>query len=193
MFRAKRRTVVTVTAVVAVLLAGALTVTLLTGSSSSPGKIVDGNTVVYTAGPHLAAPDVTGKSLTGSAIKLSAYRGKVVVLNFWGAWCPPCRAEAETLEVAAQQYRSQGVEFLGDDVQDNTASALAFTASRKISYPSFNDSSSLIVGQFSQAAPVSETPTTVVISRTGHVVGIETGAITNGELTRLLHEAAVNT
>jgi peroxiredoxin len=193
LFRAKRRTVVTVTAVVAVLLAGALTVTLLTQGGSSPGKIVDGNTIAYTAGHQPMAPDVSGKSLTGSVIKLSAYRGKVVVLNFWGSWCPPCRSEAETLEVAAQQYSSQGVDFLGDDLQDNTASALAFTTSHHISYPSFNDSSAVIVAEFSQAAPVSDTPTTVVINRTGHVVGMETGAITNGELTKLLHEAAVTT
>jgi peroxiredoxin len=188
--RVRRRTVVTLTAAVVVLLAGALAVNLLTqGNSSTGDRVVNGNTVEYTAGHRPLAPDFSSTSLTGTAIKMSSYRGKVLVLNFWGSWCPPCRAEAPTLEVAYQQYHPQGVDFLGDDVHDTPANALSFIHSEGISYPSINDPGYSVVQQFSQAAPVNDTPTTVVIDKTGHVVGMVLGRITIGELTTLLHQA----
>ena len=189
MFRAKRRTVVTVTAVVAVLLAGALAVTFLTSGKGSTANAT--NSVEYPAGHRPLAPDFTGTSLTGATIKLSSYRGKTVVLNFWGSWCPPCREEAPTLAVLDQQYGSKGVAFLGDDVGDTPSNALAFTRSVGITYPSINDPGYLVVQQLSQAAPVSDTPTTVVIDKTGHVAGMVLGAVSYGEMTTLLRDAAV--
>ena len=190
MFKAKRRTVVTATAVVAVLLGGALAVTLLT---SGQGNASDANgTVQYQAGQRPLAPNVTGTSLTGSTIKLSAYRGKTVVLNFWGSWCSPCRDEAPTLAGLDQQYGSKGVAFLGDDVGDTPANALAFTQSAGITYPSFNDNGYLVVADFSQAGvAVSDTPTTVVIDKTGHVVGMVIGAASYEQLNTLIKDAAV--
>ena len=192
--RLKRRTVVTVLAGVIVLLGGALAATLLTsGSNTASDRVVNGNTVEYTAGHRPLAPDFTATSLTGSAIKMSSYQGNVLVLNFWGSWCAPCRSEAETLEVAYQQYRAQGVDFLGDDVADTPANALAFTKSESISYPSINDPGYFVVQEFRQAAPVGSTPTTVVIDKTGHVIGMVIGTISNGELTALLQQAGVTT
>ena len=190
MFKAKRRTVVTATAVVAVLLGGALAVTLLT---SGQGNASDANGIVqYQAGQRPLAPNVTGTSLTGSPIKLSAYRGKTVVLNFWGSWCSPCRDEAPTLAGLDQQYGSKGVAFLGDDVGDTPANALAFTRSAGITYPSFNDNGYLVVADFSQAGvAVSDTPTTVVIDKTGHVVGMVIGAASYEQLNTLIKDAAV--
>ncbi len=187
MFRAKRRTVVTVTTVLAVLLAGALAVTFLT---QGKGNATD-STVEYQPGHRPLAPDFTAASLTGTPISLSSYRGKTVVLNFWGSWCPPCRQEAPTLAVLAQQYRSQGVAFLGDDVGDTPSNALAFTRSVDIGYPSISDPGYLIVQKFSQVAPVSDTPTTVVIDKTGHVAGMVLGEVSYGEMTTLLRNAAV--
>jgi thiol-disulfide isomerase/thioredoxin len=188
-FKAKRRTVVTVTAALAVLLAGALIVTLLT---SGKGDVASaGNSVTYPAGHRPLAPDLTGTSLTGTAIKLSSYRGKTVVLNFWGSWCAPCRSEAGVLALLDKQYGSKGVAFLGDDVGDTPTNALAFTRGVGISYPSINDQGYAVVTQLSQVVPVSDTPTTVVIDKTGHVAGTIIGAINYGEMTTLLRDAAV--
>jgi peroxiredoxin len=189
-FRAKRRTIVTVTTVLAVLLAAALAVTFLTQGNDNAAASGT-NTVEYPVGHRPLAPDFTATSLTGATIKMSSYRGKIVVLNFWGSWCPPCRGEAPTLAVLDEQYRSKGVAFLGDDVSDTPANALAFTRSVGITYPSINDPAYAVVQQFSQVAPVSDTPTTVVIDKTGHVVGMILGAITYGEMTTLLRDAAV--
>jgi thiol-disulfide isomerase/thioredoxin len=194
-FKAKRRTVVTATAVVVVLLGGALAATLLTqgkGNASSATSASDG-IVEYQAGHRPLAPNVKGTSLTGSAINLSSYRGKTVVLNFWGSWCSPCRDEAPTLAVLDEQYRAKGVAFLGDDVADTTVNALAFTHSVGITYPSFSDNGYLVVSDFSQAGvPVSDTPTTVVIDKTGHVAGMVLGAASYGQLTTLIKNAAVS-
>jgi thiol-disulfide isomerase/thioredoxin len=188
-FKAKRRTVVTVTAVAAVLLAGALTVTLLTSGKGTTASA--SNMVEYPAGHRPLAPDITGPSLTGAAIKLSSYQGKTVVLNFWGSWCSPCRSEAPVLALLDKQYASKGVAFLGDDVGDTPANALAFTRGVGISYPSINDQGYAVVAQLSRVVPVSDTPTTVVIDKTGHVAGTILGAINYGEMTTLLRDAAV--
>ncbi len=192
MFKAKRRTIVTTTVTAAVLLAGALAVSLLTQNSDLASyETVDGSMITYHAGHRPAVPEFTATTLTGAAVKLSSYRGKTVVLNFWGSWCPPCREEAPTLAVVSEQYGKQGVDFIGDDVKDTTVSALTFTRGVGITYPSINDSGGTVVQDVSQAVPVSDTPTTLVIDKTGHVVGLIAGAASYGQLTALLHDAAV--
>lgn len=195
MFKAKRRTVVTVAAVAVVLLGGALAVTLTQGSGQASGvTYVDGdnNQVVYAAGHRPLAPDFTATSLTGSPIKLASYRGQVVVLNFWGSWCAPCRAEGPTLAVLSEQYRSRGVSFLGDDVGDTTANALAFTHDIGITYPSVSDPGYAVVQDFSRVASVAFTPTTVVIDKTGHIAGLVIGAVNYQAMTTILHDAAAS-
>lgn len=189
MFRAKRRTVVITTAALAVLLGGGLAIGLSAqgkGNASASDGIVK-----YQPGQRPAAPDFTAASLTGGTIKLSSYRGKTVVLNFWGSWCSPCRDEAPTLAVLSEQYGKQGVAFLGDDVGDTPANALAFTRSIGIGYPSINDPGYAVVQKFSQVTPVSDTPTTVVIDKTGHVAGMVIGTVSYGQMTTLLRDAAV--
>jgi thiol-disulfide isomerase/thioredoxin len=193
-FKAKRRTVVTVATVAAVLLAGGLAVTLLTGNGDPAGvSYLDGNPAqrVYAAGDRPLAPDFSGTSLTGAPIKLASYRGKIVVLNFWGSWCPPCRAEAPTLAVLSEEYGPKGVAFLGDDVADTPANALDFTRSVGITYPSVNDPGYAVVQDFSQVVPVNDTPTTIVIDRTGHIAGMVLGKVSYATMVTLIKDAAV--
>jgi peroxiredoxin len=187
-FQAKRRLVV----LAATALAGvALVVVLITGfaaGGNSGVTDVAGSTsaVLYSPGHQPLAPDFTATTLTGSRLSFSSYRGQVVVLNFWGSWCAPCRAEAPTLAVTAQQYRSAGVSFLGVDVRDTPASALAFTRNYGIPYPSVNDSSSEITLDFTSVVPIAGTPTTLVIDRTGHIAGAVFGTATHQELADIL-------
>jgi thiol-disulfide isomerase/thioredoxin len=192
-FRVRRRTVVSLAAVPAVLVAGALAVTLTQGHQTASGvTYIGGNTndIVYAVGHRALAPEFTGTSLTGTPITSASYRGKVVVLNFWGSWCPPCRAEAPTLAVLAEQYRPKGVSFLGDDVGDTSANALAFTRGVGISYPSVNDAGYSVVQKFGRVAPISDTPTTVVIDQTGHIAGLVIGQVTYQTMTTILRDAA---
>jgi thiol-disulfide isomerase/thioredoxin len=194
-FKAKRRTVVSVAAVAIALLTGALVVTFTQGSGKASGvSYVGGNIsqIVYSAGHRPLAPDFTATSLTGTPIRLASYRGKVVVLNFWGSWCAPCRAESPTLAVLSEEYRSQGVSFLGDDVGDTPANALDFTRSVGITYPSVNDASYAIVQDFSRVVNIAYTPTTVVIDRTGHIAGLVIGKVTYPTMAIMLHDAAAS-
>ena len=187
--RAGRRTVVLAAAV----LTGALlAVVLLAGWAGSGGNsgVTDvggsASAVVYATGHRPLAPEFTGTTLTGSQLSFSAYRGQVVVLNFWGSWCVPCREEASTLSAVAARYRPSGVSFLGVDVRDTTASAQAFARSFHVAYPSVSDPGSVITQDFTATVPIAGTPTTLVIDRTGHVAGAVFGAVTYPELTAIL-------
>jgi thiol-disulfide isomerase/thioredoxin len=183
-FKAKRRTVVTTAAGVAVLLVAALVVTVFThGNSSSASD--DGNMVAY------PAPDFTATSLTGTPINFASYRGKIVVLNVWGSWCGPCQAEGQTLKYLDEEYGPQGIAFLGDDIQDTPTQALAFLRGVGITYPSVNDANGGVEERLAIAVPISATPTTLVIDKTGHVAGVIDGAVTYPEMTTLLKDAAV--
>lgn len=193
MFKAKRRTVVAATVVAVVLLGGALAATLLTSRSGSASTSASDGIVEYPAGHRPVAPAATGTSLTGSTIRLSSYKGKTLVLNFWGSWCSPCRGEGPTLAELDRQYGSKGVAFLGDDVSDTPTNALAFTRSVGITYPSISDNGYLVVNDFTQAGvAVSDTPTTVVVDKTGHVVGMILGAALYSQVTTLIKDAAVS-
>ena len=190
MFKAKRRLIV----LAATVLAGvALAVVLLTGwATGGNGGVTDvaGSTsaVLYSAGHRPLAPDFTATTLTGSRLSFSSYRGQVVVLNFWGSWCAPCRAEAPALAATAEQYRPAGVAFLGVDVRDTTASALAFTHDFGVTYPSVSDPGSVITLDFTSVVPIAGTPTTLVVDRTGHIAGAVFGTATHQELTDILAE-----
>ena len=173
------------------MLAGVLVVVLIMawpGGGSSDTTTVDGSTsaVLYDAGHRPVAPGFTGTTLTGSNLNSSSYRGRVVVLNFWGSWCVPCREEAATLAAVAAKYRPSGVSFLGVDVRDTTASAQAFVNQFHVGYPSVGDPGSVITADFADLVPIAATPTTLVIDRTGHIAGAVFGAVTYSELSTIL-------
>jgi thiol-disulfide isomerase/thioredoxin len=184
--RTRRRAVA-----LAAVLAGVLIVVLIAvwpGDGGSGVTKVDGNAsaVLYSAGHRPVAPGFTGTTLAGSKLSSSSYRGKVVVLNFWGSWCVPCREEASVLAAVAARYRSSGVSFLGVDVRDTTASARAFVSQFHVGYPSIGDPGSVITADFSDVVPIAGTPTTLVIDRTGRVAGAVFGSVSYPELTTIL-------
>jgi thiol-disulfide isomerase/thioredoxin len=174
-----------------VLAAVLLIVVLVTGwpgNGSSDTTTLKGypSVVLYTAGHRPVAPGFTGTTLTGSKLSLSSYRGKTVVLNFWGSWCVPCREEAPVLGAVAARYRSSGVSFLGVDVRDTTASAQAFVSRFHVGYPIIGDPGSVITADFTGVVPIAATPTTLVIDRTGHIAGVVFNSVSYPELTTLL-------
>ena len=128
------------------------------------------------------APDFVLTSFDGQRIQLSDYRGRVVVLNFWATWCPPCRVEAPVLQRAAVRLESAGVTILGIDVWDDQAAAIEFLDDVGVTYPNAEDSTRLIPVEFG----VTGLPETFVIDRQGVLVRRWVGPLSDADLDNLL-------
>jgi len=82
------------------------------------------------------APDFTVTDLQGKSLSLASYKGKILVLNFWATWCPPCRREIPDFIEVYREYRDKGMEILGVSVDETTAEALLeWTKRTGINYP----------------------------------------------------------
>ncbi|MEO3815504.1 TlpA disulfide reductase family protein [Plantactinospora sp. B24E8] len=114
-----------------------------------------------------AAPKVAGELLDGGSYDLAQDRGQVVVVNFWGSWCAPCRAEADDLEATYQATKDQGVRFVGINIQDGRDKARAFEEAFKVTYPSLFDPPSQLALAFD--IPPNSIPATVVLDREGRI------------------------
>lgn len=120
------------------------------------------------------APDFTLKSFDGQTLKLSELRGKVVVINFWASWCPPCRDEAPFLEKMWRQYKDRGVVFIGVDYVDTESAARAYIKEFNITY--FNGPD--IGSEISQRYRIRGVPETYFVGKDGNLYGNALGPIT---------------
>ena len=122
------------------------------------------------------APDFTVYDAEGKAYKLSDFRGKPVVLNFWASWCPPCKAEMPDFQ---KEFEAQGsnVQFLivnlTDGKQETVDSASAYVAQQGYTFPVFYDTAS----SAAMAYGIRSIPTTFFIDAQGYLVAQATGAI----------------
>ena len=112
------------------------------------------------------APDFEIELIDGETISLSGYRGEVVLLNFWGTWCPPCRAEMPSLQRTWEEYKDQGVVFLGVAIYDEKADVEKFAEAFGITYPLGID----LIGDLTVDYKVTSYPTTFLIDRDGNEV-----------------------
>jgi thiol-disulfide isomerase/thioredoxin len=144
---------------------------------------------VFGPGKGPAAPPVTGAAVGGGRLSLAQFLGHVVVMNFWGSWCTPCRAEAPALAAAARHYQPSGVRFLGVDIRDSAASAQAFRRDFHIGYPSLNDPADQVALDFRNTVPPAGIPTTLVIGRDGRVTARVVGEVTSTGLRTLITRA----
>jgi thiol-disulfide isomerase/thioredoxin len=157
------------------------------GSSFVTGSY---STTVFKLGARPEAPDVSGTTLTGARFRLSADRGSVVVMNFWGSWCTPCREEAPALGALARHFAGTGVRFIGVDIRDDPASAEAFMRTFRIGYPSLNDPNDAIALDFSGTVPPAGIPTTLVIEQSGRIAARIVGQASYSGLQALITQAA---
>jgi cytochrome c biogenesis protein CcmG/thiol:disulfide interchange protein DsbE len=97
---------------------------------------------------------------------LSEQRGNVVVINFWGSWCGPCRLEAPMLQRVYADYQDQGVVFVGMDVKDIESDALEYIAEFGITYPNVMD----LGGKMEDAYRTEGVPETFVVGKDGNIV-----------------------
>jgi len=144
----------------------------------------------YPTGKRPAAPSISGKLINGGTLNLADWRGNVVVINIWGSWCAPCRAEAPTLKKVSDATRELGVRFAGFDSRDNDAAGRAFERTYKITYPSFRDPDGQLVLRFDGRVPVSAVPSTVLIDRSGRIAARIIGPASYDTLNTVVRELA---
>jgi thiol-disulfide isomerase/thioredoxin len=115
-------------------------------------------------------PTVSGPALgSNNTITTQDYRGKVVVINVWGSWCPPCRKEAPDLQAASVETKDVA-QFVGITSKDyDPAPAEAFVRSFKITYPSIYDPTGKVLLAFAGELPPSAIPSTMIIDREGRL------------------------
>ena len=115
-------------------------------------------------------PIVSGPALgSNQTISTQNFRGKVVVINVWGSWCPPCRKEAPDLQGASVQTKDIA-QFVGITSKDyDPAPAEAFVRSFKITYPSIYDPTGKVLLAFAGELPPSAIPSTMIIDRQGRL------------------------
>ncbi|WP_298866230.1 TlpA disulfide reductase family protein [uncultured Microbacterium sp.] len=174
--RPRRRAVITgaiaVFGALALLLSGCAAETPdLLSSSAPPGYLSADQTVREIPADQRDGPvTFTGTTDTGAKADSTAWAGSVVVVNFWYAACPPCRAEAPDLEALAQTYQPDGVVFIGVNVRDSADTAAAFENQFGITYPSILDATTgTVQAAFAGKAAPGAVPTTIVLDRTGRM------------------------
>ncbi|MCE7005606.1 TlpA family protein disulfide reductase [Kibdelosporangium philippinense] len=129
--------------------------------------------IAYNSPDRKPLPDLTGESLMepGKQIKLSDYAGKVVLINIWGAWCGPCRAEAPELQKVHEERQGQ-VQVLGIDVRDDVRSMPEdFVRNYQLTYPSIYDPGSRsLLGL--KGYPRNAVPSTIILDKQHRVAHV---------------------
>lgn len=142
-----------------------------TGSAGGLGYVTgEGVVEQIAAADREPLPRLRGGTLDGSPFDTAEHGGSVLVINVWGSWCPPCRAEAPGLRRVWEESRADGVQFLGLNVRDTDDAAIAFERRYRITYPSITteDSGEALLA-LRTVLPPNAIPSTLVVDRDGKV------------------------
>jgi thiol-disulfide isomerase/thioredoxin len=162
------------------------------GSSGDQGYVAGKGIITTLKASERKEPGtVAGTTLDGRKVSLADYRGQVVVVNVWGSWCPPCRAEAPMLAAAARDLRKQDVVFLGINSRNpEKAGPRAFERRYHIPYDSIYDPDGRSVLAFHGTLAPNSIPSTVVVDREGRVAASVIGQVTRTTLRDLVEDVA---
>lgn len=127
---------------------------------------------ISSATPQLQpAPNFTLPSIDGANLRLSEYRGDVVMVNFWATWCGPCRQEMPLLDKMYKRYKKAGFTLLGVNVEKDRAKAQRVAKQLNVSFPILFDSAQQVV----DAYKVGSMPSTVLVDRNGNIRYVHLG------------------
>ena len=110
-------------------------------------------------------------ALDGKSVSLASLRGKVVLLNFWATWCPPCQVEIPALETLYSTYRSRGLVVLGVDVAEDDSAVKAFAAKNGMTFPILLDRTTHVSALYG----LSGIPSSFLIDKKGNVDSVAEG------------------
>jgi len=134
----------------------------------------------------LPAPDFELASLDGKKVKLSDFRGKAVLLNFWATWCPPCKEEMPWFVDLQKKYGNNGLVVIGVALDDTEAPKIAqFVSEMGVNYPILLGTNKVS----DQYGSVDFLPTTFYINRDGKIVGKGTGLLGKDEVEQNVQKA----
>ena len=155
-----------------------------TSCSSGQGEIINSGEAGTRVGD--TAPDFTLTDLDGNQVSLSDLRGKVVFLNFWATWCPPCRAEMPDIEAVYQKYKDQDVVILGIDIQESESRVRQFVeVDNDYNWTFLLDGTGVV----SNAYEVTSIPYSFFIDTTGVIKATQIGAMSMSRMESLLAKA----
>jgi thiol-disulfide isomerase/thioredoxin len=155
----------------------------LVPSLPSPGAAVANNgPSICPANAKKANLDFTVKDMHGASVRLATHKGKVLLINFWATWCPPCKVELPGLIALQDAYKDQGLMILGVSEDDSPETLRTFASEWKINYP-------MLVGLgedelFDAFGPLYGLPTSVIVGRDGSICGRHVGPATKEEFER---------
>ncbi len=135
--------------------------------------------LVFSSGTTSAqVPDFTATTLNGETVQLSAYKGRVVMLNFWATWCPPCKAEMPTIQAAYKYYREQGFTVLAINNREQSTQIQPFANALALTFPIVLDTDSTLQDAFA----IKGYPTSLFISDAGEIYATHTGMLSPQQL-----------
>src|SRR5260221_13230107 len=126
------------------------------------------------ADPKMAAPDWQLTDVEGKLVKLSDFKGKVIILDFWATWCPPCRAEIPGFVAIQKKYADKGFTMVGVSLDQQGPSVVkSFMRSFGMNYPVVMANQQIVINYVG----ITAIPTTFVMYRQGNVVTAYQGAM----------------
>lgn len=124
------------------------------------------------------APNFTLLDLNGQTHQLSDYKGKAVVVNFWGTFCPPCVTEMPEFQRMYDKYKNQSFEVLAINLSENDLTVSNFVAERSLTYPILRDANRVIERRYG----LSQYPTTFFVNPDGTIQDIFVGGMSEQDI-----------
>lgn len=131
-----------------------------------------------------SAPDFEATTLTGEPVRLSDYRGQVVMLNFWATWCPPCRAEMPGIQAAYEQRQDEGFTVLAINNAETPSQIQPFVQALGLNFPIVLDTTAELQRTFA----IRGYPTSIFVDPQGTVYATHPGFVSEDQLESYINE-----